>query len=144
MLIDNTKKEKIKDLEKKTLIYIIMNLLCMLFAFLYKTKSNPKTKSNNPMLFCIPEYHGFDFRFPLENSHPDEFLRISMLHHSFGQLILLQQLYNKIHHQDRHAPFIHENWYNKNEDIKDILETDVIRPIAIKSGGLFDDWEMNI
>ena len=75
---------------------------------------------------------GIDDRYPVGLYNLDEIMRIIHIINSFEKLQLIQ---NKV--------FIEED-VKKDKLINEILKTDEIQTINIKSGGLFDDWERNI
>jgi hypothetical protein len=81
------------------------------------------------------KFMGIDDRFPVGIYEPDEFIRIAQLNDYFEKLNLIQQ-------KVKNNRFIED--VKKDPLINEILETDEIAGFQIKSGGLFDDWEMNI
>jgi len=131
-----------------------MNLLYIIFTLVIDT-SNPTGHPALPPLNPIPEpteipklsylnlknvifqtrFMGIDERFPVGIYDSDEFIRIANLNDSFEKLQKVQQ-------RVKNNVFIED--VKKDELINEILQLDEIDGFKIKSGGLFDDWEMNI
>jgi len=79
---------------------------------------------------------GIDERFPIYqegNNTDDELMKIIMMHYKFEQIQELQKLSTTNLEEVK-----------KNYIINEVLKTDEIGQFNMKSGGLFDDWEIDI
>ena len=79
---------------------------------------------------------GVDERFPIYqegNNTEDELMKIIMMHYKFEQIQELQKLSTTNLEEVK-----------KNYIINEVLKTDEIGQFNMKSGGLFDDWEIDI
>ena len=122
-----------------------MNLLYIIFTLVMDT--GPYNPVGHPALPpCVPpsvpmptasfnnfqtKFLGADNRYPVGYYPPDEFMKIANISDSFEKLQLVQKII-----------FIED--IKRDQLINEILKTDDIKEINIKSGGLFDDWERNI